>query len=135
MSRNALLRATGGICGFHKIVFQHIAPKEGLRILGQLAARLTPGSVGILDLPVRYTGGRVRRILSAVRTCLPLREPVMPLQIYSLSRLQDILKGSGCEMRAALSQTAVFEKAIMIFRRIPDRLGSSTGSLTPMGDR
>jgi SAM-dependent methyltransferase len=106
-----------------KIVFQHIAPQQGLRILGRLAGRLSSSGVGILDLPVRYTGGRVRRALSAVRTLLPLREPVMPLHIYSLSRLQDILKRSGCEMRAALSQTPVFEKAVVIFRRIPDRLG------------
>lgn len=100
-----------------KIVFQHIAATEGVRILERLATRLSPGGVGILDLPVRYTGGRLRRALSTVRSLLPAREPVMPLHIYDLARLEAVLNRSGCEMRAELSQTPVFEKAIVIFRR------------------
>jgi 2-polyprenyl-3-methyl-5-hydroxy-6-metoxy-1,4-benzoquinol methylase len=100
-----------------KIVFQHIAPREGFRILEQLASRLSPGGVGILDLPVRYTGGRLRRAVSTLRSLMPLREPVMPLHIYNLSRLEAMLNRTGCEMRAELSQTPVFDKAVVIFRR------------------
>jgi 2-polyprenyl-3-methyl-5-hydroxy-6-metoxy-1,4-benzoquinol methylase len=100
-----------------KIVFQHIPTTEGFRILERLASRLSPGGVGILDLPVRYTGGRLRRALSTVRSRLPLREPVMALHIYNLSRLEAMLNRTGCDMLAELSQTPVFEKAIVIFRR------------------
>jgi 2-polyprenyl-3-methyl-5-hydroxy-6-metoxy-1,4-benzoquinol methylase len=100
-----------------KIVFQHIPAGEGFRILERLATQLSPGGVGILDLPVRYTGGRVRRALSAVRSLLPAREPVMPLHIYDLARLEAMLNRTGCEMRAELSPTPVFEKAVVIFRR------------------
>ncbi len=100
-----------------KIVFQHIPASEGFPILERLATRLSPGGVGILDLPVRYTGGRVRRALSAVRSLLPAREPVMPLHIYNLSKLEAMLSRTGCEMRAELSPTPVFEKAVVIFRR------------------
>jgi 2-polyprenyl-3-methyl-5-hydroxy-6-metoxy-1,4-benzoquinol methylase len=100
-----------------KIVFQHIPATEGFRILERLATRLSAAGVGILDLPVRYTGGRLRRALSAVRSLLPIREPVMPLYIYDLTRLEIMLDRSGCEMRAELSQTPVFEKAVVIFRR------------------
>jgi hypothetical protein len=41
----------------------------------------------------------------------------MPLHIYDLTRLEIMLDRSGCEMRAELSQTPVFEKAVVIFRR------------------
>jgi SAM-dependent methyltransferase len=100
-----------------KIVFQHIEPSVGFGILKRLAARLSTGGVGILDLPVRYTGGRVRRVLSAARRLLPAREPVMPLQIYDLARLEAMLDRSGCETRVELSQTPVYEKAVVIFCR------------------
>ncbi|MBA3521645.1 MAG: class I SAM-dependent methyltransferase [Gemmatimonadales bacterium] len=100
-----------------KIVFLHIAPEEGYRILERLASRLAPGGVGILDLPVRYTGGRIRRALSAARSLLPRREPVMPLHIYDLRKLKAVLARSGCEMRNELADTPVFEKAVVVFRR------------------
>jgi SAM-dependent methyltransferase len=100
-----------------KIVFLHIPPREALRILGQLADRLTPGGVGILDLPVRYTGGRLRRALSAVRTILPSRAPVMPLHIHDLGRVTEVLSRAGCDTRQQLSQAPLFEKAVVIFRR------------------
>jgi SAM-dependent methyltransferase len=100
-----------------KIVFQHIPPREATRILGQLAGRLTPGGVGILDLPVRYTSGKLRRVLSAVRTMLPSREPVIPLHIHDLRGIDEALRRAGCETRHQLSQTPMFEKAVVIFRR------------------
>jgi SAM-dependent methyltransferase len=100
-----------------KIVFQHIPPREALRILEQLAGRLTAGGVGILDLPVRYTAGRLRRTLSAVRTMLPSREPVIPLHIHDLTRVTDTLSRAGCDTRQQLAQTPLFEKAVVIFRR------------------
>jgi SAM-dependent methyltransferase len=100
-----------------KIVFQHIPPRAALSILAQLAARLTPGGVGILDLPVRYTGGRVRRLLSAVRTLLPSREPVIPLHIHDLTRVSEALEQAGCDTRRELTRTPLFEKAVVIFRR------------------
>lgn len=102
-----------------KIVFQHIPSGEGFRILERLATRLSPGGVGILDLPVRYTGGRLRRALSAVRSLLPVGEPVMPLHIYDLSKLEAMLNRAGCETRAELSPTPVFEKAVVVFRHRP----------------
>ena len=100
-----------------KIVFQHIPPREALRILGQLAARLTVGGVGILDLPVRYTAGTLRRALSTVRTMLPSREPVIPLHIHDLDKVRAALSRSGCDTHHQLIQTPLFEKAVVIFRR------------------
>ena len=100
-----------------KIVFQHIPPREAIPILEHLAGRLTAGGVGILDLPVRYTAGKLRRALSAVRTMLPSREPVIPLHIHDLRRIARALERAGCDMRQHLSQTPLFEKAVVIFRR------------------
>jgi SAM-dependent methyltransferase len=100
-----------------KIVFQHIPPREATRVLAELAGRLTPGGVGILDLPVRYTAGRLRRALSAVRTMMPSREPVIPLHIHDLRKIGEALDRAGCESRHQLSQTPLFEKAVVIFRR------------------
>jgi SAM-dependent methyltransferase len=100
-----------------KIVFLHIPPKEGYGILERLASRLAPGGVGILDVPVRYTGGRVRRFLSAARSLLPAREPIMPLHIYDLDSLKAMLTRLGCECKAELSPAPVFEKAVIVFRR------------------
>jgi SAM-dependent methyltransferase len=100
-----------------KIVFQHIPPREALRALTQLAGRLTPGGVGILDLPVRYTGGRLRRALSAVRTKLPSREPIIPLHIHDLSQVTAALARAGCDTQQQLFQASLSEKAVVIFRR------------------
>ena len=102
-----------------KIVFQHIRPRAAIRILTQLAGRLTPGGVGILDLPIRYTAGKLRRTLSAVRTLLPSREPVIPLHIHDLRRVREALGRAGCETRHQLSQAPLCEKAVVMFRRNP----------------
>src|SRR5262245_31012616 len=100
-----------------KIVFQHIPPREALRILQQLADRLAVGGVGILDLPVRYTAGALRRALSAVRTMLPSRVPVIPLHIHDLDKVTAVLSRAGCDTHRQLAQTPLFEKAVVIFRR------------------
>ncbi len=101
-----------------KIVFQHIPPGEGVPILLGLARRLVPGGVGILDLPVRYTGGSLRRAISAVRGLLPAREPIMPLHIYDLQKVKTALAQAGCETRERLSQGPLCEKVVLVFRRM-----------------
>jgi SAM-dependent methyltransferase len=97
-----------------KIVFQHIPPAEGVRVL---AGRLAPGGTGILDLPIRYTGGRIRRLLSTVRGLLPSREPIIPLHIYDLDAIRAVLARTGCQMREKISSMPLYEKAVVIFHR------------------
>lgn len=101
-----------------KIVFQHIAPRQGLEILDRLTRRLLPGGSGIIDLPVRYTGGWLRRSLRPLRALLPFGEPVIAMHVYDLAAVTAVLRNAGCD-KVVVERTAatLFEKATVMFRR------------------
>jgi trans-aconitate methyltransferase len=101
-----------------KIVFQHIAPRYGLSILDRLTRRLVPGGSGIIDLPVRYTGGWLRRSLRPLRALLPFGEPVIAMHVYDLSAVTAVLRKAGCDnVEVERTGAALFEKATVMFRR------------------
>lgn len=101
-----------------KIVFQHILPKTGLLTLGRLASRLADGGGAIIDFPVRHTGSVARRLLRRLRPWLPSAEPLIPMYIYDLDEIQQVLRSAGCT-RVHFERVAVpsFEKAVVVFGR------------------
>ncbi len=92
------------------IVLQHIPAERGETIVRNLAAKLATGGVGMFQVP--YTSGRdrlVSRFLYWTRMKIPggktllnlLRgrspgAPVMQMNVYSVTRLLDILWEEGC---------------------------------------
>jgi SAM-dependent methyltransferase len=101
-----------------KIVFQHIAPRDGLHVLDRLTRRLVQGGFGVLDLPVRYTGGLLRRSLRPLRALLPFGEPVIAMHVYDLAEVTRVLRTAGCdEVAVERTEVALFEKATVMFRR------------------
>jgi hypothetical protein len=111
------------------LVFQHIRPTQGLQIIGELARRLR--GIGIIDVPVYYTGGRVR---ATMRTCrhllkslLPVGRPLIPMFTYEIEAVRDVLERSGCFVHVATFDTWLFRKATVIFRR---QFGQGSASLS-----
>jgi SAM-dependent methyltransferase len=82
------------------LVFQHIAPETGLRIVEQLLERLAPGGVFVLHVnlarhrgivtnilyQVRRQSGLVHRLLNVARG-RPADEPLMEMNPYSTNEL------------------------------------------------
>jgi len=93
------------------IVLQHIPVDRGEKIVRNLAAKLAPGGVALLQ--VAYTSGRKRLVSSALywaRINVPggkgvlnllrgrsIGAPVMQMNEYSVTRLLDILWKEGCQ--------------------------------------
>ena len=92
------------------IVLQHIPVERGEKLVRNLAAKLAPDGVGMFHVP--YTAGRQRltaRVLYWLRVNVPggkwalnvlrgraMRAPVMQMNVYSVTRLLDILWSEGC---------------------------------------
>jgi SAM-dependent methyltransferase len=90
------------------IVFQHIPPERGERIIRALLARVNPGGVGALQLTFSHDAPLARRalieayrrvpVLFSVRNAIkgrPLKEPMMQMNLYNLNRELNILKECG----------------------------------------
>lgn len=91
------------------IVFQHIAPSVGWRILDELLDRLRPSGVGALHFtfawrasPLRRVTHRIRRRIPPVNALLnvvqrrPIGRPIMPMYQYDLDRVMTTLWSHGC---------------------------------------
>jgi SAM-dependent methyltransferase len=112
LSDDALSRVPGRFDLVHSfIVLQHIPPERGEVLLAALLDRLAEGGVGILHLTYAH-GSRtppLRRALTrlyermpiawSARSVLkrePLREPMMQMNRYDLSRVFRIVQEAGC---------------------------------------
>jgi SAM-dependent methyltransferase len=128
---DTLARVAGDFDLAHSyIVFQHVAPAVGERILRDLLRRLRPGGVGALhftfawDAPLlKRAAHRVRRsvpLANAVANVLqrrPLRQPAMPMYAYDLSRLHHVLHEHGVRAVHALhTEHAGHLGAMLLFR-------------------
>lgn len=101
-----------------KIVFQHVKPALGLSILGTLAQRLSERGVGVIDVPVAYAGGLLRRSLRALRPAWRFGEPVIPMSVYELDQLEATLRAAGVrQVHVRKVAAPPFEKAILSFCR------------------
>jgi tRNA/tmRNA/rRNA uracil-C5-methylase (TrmA/RlmC/RlmD family) len=101
-----------------KIVFQHIPPEQGLAILGRQAQRLSERGAGVIDFPVIDRSGLLRRFLRALRKYSPFGEPVIPMYVYDLNRIEQTLRAAGMgRIHVTRTPTPPFEKAIVAFAR------------------
>jgi SAM-dependent methyltransferase len=100
-----------------KMVFQHIPPAEGLRVLAKLASRLR--GTGIIELPIRdkaSAGWRALRLAKrALRAALPFTSPVIPMYAYSEREATAALGDN--EVVVEHFDAPRFEYARLIFRR------------------
>ncbi|HEU4631312.1 MAG TPA: class I SAM-dependent methyltransferase [Gemmatimonadaceae bacterium] len=112
------------------IVFQHIAPAAGLRIVADLLRRLRPGGVGALHFTFAWDAPLPRRLAHRLRRGLPLanmaanllqrrplRQPAMPMYQYDLARLHALLWAHGCRaVHARLEEHVGHLGAMLLFR-------------------
>jgi SAM-dependent methyltransferase len=110
-SDDDLSRVTGKFGFVHSfIVFQHIPPPRGVRILTHLIERLEHGGVASLHFTYRWDAPLTRRAIHWARKSVSLvdalanlakgRRPGSPsiyMYHYSLSRLVNILHMNGCD--------------------------------------
>jgi SAM-dependent methyltransferase len=105
------------------LVMQHIPPKVGLQVLDKLARRLQ--GTGIIDMPVRHTGSKLRRVLRTakqlLKTVVPIGRPTIPMHVYNSAEVTAVLRAAGCDVQVSTFETALFEKANVIFRRLPSQ--------------
>lgn len=91
------------------IVFQHIPPRRGMRLLDELLKRLAPGAVGVLHFTFASRKTLWQRLVYQLRLNVPglhgtinlLKRrpfrsyPVMQMNQYSIDRILDHLEASG----------------------------------------
>lgn len=113
------------------IVFQHIAPPVGERIMDDLLRRLRPGGVGALHLTFAWDAPLPRRLLHRVRRRVPLanavmnvvqrrplRQPAMPMHAYDLPRVFALLERHGCpDVHASFTEHGGHRGAMLLFRK------------------
>jgi hypothetical protein len=74
--------------------------------------------VGVIDVPVAYTGGRLRKLLRALRPAWRFGEPVIPMYLYDLGQIEATVRTAGVsQFHAKRTPAPPFEKAILIFRK------------------
>jgi SAM-dependent methyltransferase len=113
------------------IVFQHIAPRAGVRTADDLLRRLRPGGVGALHFTFAWDAGLPRRLAHRLRRRVPLanavanvlqrrplRQPAMPMYEYDLAQLYTMLWAHGCTaVHARLEEHAGHLGAMLLFRK------------------
>ena len=91
------------------IVFQHIPPREGLRIPDGLLSRLRVGGIGALHFTYARRASQLRRVVNRLRRRIravdvvvkllrgePLDEPTIPMYEYDLRQIRALLQQHGC---------------------------------------
>jgi SAM-dependent methyltransferase len=115
------------------IVFQHIPPRAGRWLAGNLVQRLTPGGIGALHFTYARRASRTRRVVHRLRRTIPglnvlanlvqhrpLREPLIPMYRYDLAELFALLRDHGCaHVHARLTDHGGHLGAMLLFRRQP----------------
>lgn len=113
------------------IVFQHIAPARGERIVERLCSRLTPGGVAALHFTTAAHERRSALVLAAARDAFrplhvalnlvrgrPAGQPLMRMHVYSLPRLRAIVERQGCSLLdTSPLPDAAYEGALLWIRR------------------
>lgn len=119
------------------IVFQHIDPRRGERVLSRAVARLRDGGIGMAHFTYSFpsTTPRWRRtllwgyhrvpLLWSARNLVkrrPFREPMMHMNQYDMSALLRVLQESGCHrVRVKFTETGFFGEpfygAILMFQK------------------
>jgi SAM-dependent methyltransferase len=125
VSDDVLSKVPGTFDFIHShIVFQHIPPRRGERIVQSMIARLEPGGVGVLHFTYSYSVDtpRWRRGLNTLYTRVPFvyglsnvirgnrfSSPLMQMNTYDLNRLFRIVQTSGCDhVQVLFTQTLAY---------------------------
>jgi SAM-dependent methyltransferase len=113
------------------IVFQHIPPRRGLRLLKALLGLLAPGGVGVLE----FTFARSDRLRTGLGSWLrahvplvngianlcqgrPFSYPLMQMYDYDLGRVYDLIRRHDCELcHGHLADHDGHLSAIVFFRK------------------
>jgi SAM-dependent methyltransferase len=90
------------------LVFQHIAPREGLPLLRALLGRLAPLGVGVFSFPYRRTGNAAVNLTRSVRRSVPAANaavnvirrkppgfPFLHPYLYNLGEVLSVLREAG----------------------------------------
>ena len=114
------------------IVLQHISPRRGLRITADLAARVNPGGMLVLQVPYHREASAVRKLATVVKRREPVINamanmlggrrptyPTMTMYCYSVPALFGLLRQAGLDD----------------LRVLLDTLGDGYASLTVYGRR
>jgi 2-polyprenyl-3-methyl-5-hydroxy-6-metoxy-1,4-benzoquinol methylase len=98
------------------LVFQHVGAKRGANLIEECWARVRPGGVLAIQIPIRFSGSRASWLLRRIRDVVPLlqipynivrarrwNKPGMQMNIYDLNELAATLLQSGA-MRIVLKR-------------------------------
>jgi trans-aconitate methyltransferase len=113
------------------IVFQHLPPRRGLSILRAMMDRLADGGVGALHFTYARDASWFRKLVHWSRKKLPLINslvnvaqgrppfyPLMPMNVYNLNSICEVLQARGCTTAALLfSQDHDYRSAFIIFQK------------------
>jgi SAM-dependent methyltransferase len=131
-SGDALQAVQGSFDLIHSfIVFQHIPPNRGMRLVAQLLDRLEPGGWGALHFVYAVEASHWQQLVSSIRSRIPLvhvainlirghppRRPFMQMNPYPLDRLFLLLQERGChEVTSRFSRHGDFPGVMLLFRR------------------
>jgi 2-polyprenyl-3-methyl-5-hydroxy-6-metoxy-1,4-benzoquinol methylase len=103
--------ATGTFDLIHShIVLQHISPKRGMRIIADLASKVEPGGMLVLQVPYYRHAPAWRKLVTVTKRQLPLINriinfgigrgfsyPTMTMYCYSIPEVFTILRQAGIE--------------------------------------
>ena len=113
------------------IVFQHIPPSEGERLLRKLLDLIAIGGIGVIHLTFSNVKSATRRAISALRVRSNLMHglfnlaqgrsfswPLMQMNSYSMNRVFDILFASRCsDLHVEIQDHRGIRGAILYFEK------------------
>ena len=113
------------------IVFQHMPPRAGLWVAGELVRRLAPGGVGALHFTYARRAPRLRRVVNRLRRIVPgvnalvnlvqrrpLSEPLIPMNEYDIGALLTLLAEQGCtHVHARMTDHGGHLGAMLLFEK------------------
>jgi SAM-dependent methyltransferase len=132
VSDPALSRVTGEVDFLHSyIVFQHVPPRIGLRVLDAMLARLAPDGAGMLHFTYARRASALRKVVHAARRAAPPANwvvnvlqgrapltPMMGMHEYPLDAVLGRLHAAGCErVHARLTDHGGHLGAMLYFAR------------------
>lgn len=112
------------------IVFQHIPPARGKRIMQRLASKLVPGGIGAFHVVYRRDAAAGRKLVHALRKHVPgvnglvnlargrrVGDPFIPMYNYRLDEVIDGLREIGCaEVHLELTDHGGHLGAVILFK-------------------
>lgn len=130
------------------LLFQRLAPAEGLALLQDLLGCLGPGGAGVFQFPYRVEAGTalrasrwarehvpgVNQITNLVRG-RPARDPFVPSHPYDLATVCRVLDGAGVDATWTAFEHHEGFGGVVLFVRAPEPPGTLTLEPAPDEDR